>query len=81
MIAANMEVEYNYDAALGKSFRIVKQSGSKMLCERVLKRALESEMEASQDPVTIGARNFHRRADLRIGLIGRGLFTSVATEY
>lgn len=51
VIAAHMEVEYNYDAALGKSFRIVKQSGSKMLCERVLKRALESEMEASQDKV------------------------------
>ena len=49
VIAANLEVEYNYDASLGKSFRIVKQSGSKMLCEKVLKRALESEVEASQD--------------------------------
>jgi hypothetical protein len=49
VIAANMEVEYNYDALMGKSFRIVKQSGSKTLCEKVLKRALESELEASQD--------------------------------
>jgi hypothetical protein len=49
VIAASMEVEYSYDAALGKSFRIVKQSGSKMLSEKVLKRAVESEVEASQD--------------------------------
>jgi hypothetical protein len=44
-----MEVEYQYDAASGKSFRIVKQSGSKILCDKVLKRAVESEKEASQD--------------------------------
>jgi hypothetical protein len=54
VIAANMEVEYNYDAVLGKRFRIVKQSGSKMLCEKVLKRALESEVEASQDNAATG---------------------------
>jgi len=49
VIDANMEVEYNYDAASGKSLRIVKQSGSKMLYEKVLKRAVASEMEALQD--------------------------------
>ena len=49
VIAAKMEVAYHYDAASGKSFRIVTQSGSKMLCEKVLKRAVESEKEASQD--------------------------------
>jgi outer membrane lipoprotein-sorting protein len=49
VIDAKMEVEYHYDAATGKSFRIVTQSGSKMLCEKVLKRAVESEKEASQD--------------------------------
>jgi hypothetical protein len=49
VLAARMEVEFNYDAASGKSFRIVTQSGSKMLCEKVLKRAVESEKEASQD--------------------------------
>jgi hypothetical protein len=51
VIDAKMEVEYNYDAASGKNFRIVKQSGSKMLCEKVLKRAVESEIEAAQDKV------------------------------
>lgn len=48
-IAAKMEVEISYNAATGKSFRIVSQSGSKLLCEKVLKRAVESEKEASQD--------------------------------
>ena len=48
-LAAQMEVEYTYDAASGKSFRIVTQSGSKFLLEKVLKRAMDSEKEASQD--------------------------------
>lgn len=48
-VAAQMEVEYTYDAASGKSFRIVNQSGSKFLLEKVLKRAVDSEKEASQD--------------------------------
>lgn len=49
VITARMEVDYTYNAASGKSFRIVRQSGSRMLCEKVLKRAVESEKEASQD--------------------------------
>jgi hypothetical protein len=48
-VAAQMEVEYTYDAASGKTFRIVTQSGSKFLLEKVLKRAVDSEKEASQD--------------------------------
>jgi hypothetical protein len=44
-----MDVEVNYDAATGKSFRIVSRSGSKLLCDKVLKRAVESEKEASLD--------------------------------
>ena len=48
-VVAKMEVEVKYDASSGKSFRIVSQSGSKLLCEKVLKRAVESEMEASRD--------------------------------
>jgi hypothetical protein len=47
-VAAKMDVEVDYDASSGKSFRIVSQSGSKALCEKVLKRALESEKEAAQ---------------------------------
>jgi hypothetical protein len=47
--AAKMEVEVNFDASSGKRFRIVSQSGSKLLCEKVLKRAVDSETEASQN--------------------------------
>lgn len=48
-IAATMEVEVNYDDGSGKSFRTVSKSGSGLLCDKVLKRAVESEQEASRD--------------------------------
>jgi len=48
-IGARMDVEAHYDAARGMSFRIVSQSGSKFLCDKVLKRAVDSEQEASSD--------------------------------
>ena len=48
-IVAGMDVEVNYDARSGKSFHFLSQSGSKGLCEKVLKRAVESEREAQQD--------------------------------
>lgn len=48
-LAGEMVVEGSFDAASGKSFRIVSQSGSKFLCEKVLKRAVDSEKEAAQD--------------------------------
>lgn len=48
-VNATMEVEVAYDAASGKSFRIISQSGSKFLCDKVLKRAVDSEQEASRD--------------------------------
>ena len=44
-----MEVEVTYDASSGKKFRILSQSGSKALRDGVLKRAIDSEQEASQD--------------------------------
>ncbi|MGA9671407.1 MAG: hypothetical protein WBQ94_19505 [Terracidiphilus sp.] len=47
--AAKMDVEVVYDASTGKNFRIVSESGTKFLCEKVLKRAVDSEKEASQD--------------------------------
>ena len=47
-IDAGMEVLFTYDASSGKNFQIISQTGSKMLCEKVLQRALESEKEASQ---------------------------------
>jgi hypothetical protein len=48
-IAAKMEVEVDYDAPAAKSFRIVTQSGSKLLLEKVLKRLLQTEKDAAQD--------------------------------
>ena len=48
-IGAKMDVLANYDASHGMSFQIVSQSGSKFLCDKVLRRALDSEREASQD--------------------------------
>ena len=48
-LAAGMDVEVTYDASSGKSFRVVSQSGSKFLCEKVLQRAVDSEKEASAD--------------------------------
>lgn len=48
-IAAKMDVEVRFDAASGMSYRILSQGGSKLLCEKVLKRALDSEKEASRD--------------------------------
>lgn len=48
-LAATMEVDLTYDAASGKTFRIVSQSGSHLLCEEVLKRAVDSEEQAQQE--------------------------------
>jgi hypothetical protein len=44
-----MDVEAGYNASTGKTFRVVSQSGSHMLCEKVLKRAVDSEREAAGD--------------------------------
>lgn len=46
-LTAKMDVEINYDASSGKSFRIISESGSHALCQRVLRRAVDSEKEAS----------------------------------
>jgi len=48
-IEARMVVEFDFNAASGKSFHVVSQSGSKILDEKILKRAMESEVEASKD--------------------------------
>jgi hypothetical protein len=48
-LVGEMEVEATYDARKGKSFRILSETGSHALCEKVLKRAVESEREATHD--------------------------------
>ena len=73
VIDAKMEVEYHFDASTGKSFRIVTQSGSKMLCDKVLKRAVESEREAWQEKAATGltAANYSFRLVGSENLSGR----------
>ena len=48
-LGAKLTVEADYDAASGKTFRVVSQSGSSLLVDKVLKRLLESEREAQQN--------------------------------
>lgn len=48
-IDAKLVVEADYDAASGKTFHILSQSGSTLLVNKVLKRLLESEKDAEKD--------------------------------
>ena len=48
-LGAKLTVEADYDAVSGKTFRVVSQSGSSLLVDKVLKRLLESEKEAQQN--------------------------------
>jgi len=48
-LAGKMDVEVKFDAASGKSFRVIAQSGSRILCDKVLMKAVTSEIEASLD--------------------------------
>lgn len=63
---AKMDVEVDYSASGGKSFRIVSVSGSHVLCERVLKRAVASEKEASLN----GGATALTEANYRFRLLG-----------
>jgi hypothetical protein len=51
-IGAKLVVEADYDAISGKTFRVLSQSGSRMLVDKVLKRLLESEKDATRDKNT-----------------------------
>ena len=57
---AKMDVDLSFDSTSGKSFRIISQSGSKLLCDKVLRRAVNSEEEASKDKTstTLSKRNY-----------------------
>lgn len=62
---AEMQVEASYVAPDKKEFKIVSQSGSKLLINRVLLRLLESEKEALQEPMRqqteLSLRNYEFR--------------------
>jgi hypothetical protein len=49
-MTATIVVEATYDAPSSKQFRILSQTGSKMLADHVLKKLLEAEEEAAADP-------------------------------
>ena len=71
-VAAQMEVDAVYDIASGKSFRIVSQSGSKMLIDKVLKRLLESETDAQKQHATeLSAANYKFRLEGMETVAGR----------
>jgi hypothetical protein len=48
-IDAKLVVEADYDAANGKSFKILSQSGNGLLVDKVLKRLVATEKDADQD--------------------------------
>lgn len=49
-LSASMVVEATYDAPDTKHFRIISETGSKLLADRVLKRLLATEEAAARDP-------------------------------
>jgi len=63
-IDADMVVDASFDAGSGKSLRIVSESGSKFLCDKVLKRAVDSEKEASQDKSSTAMTTANYRFEL-----------------
>jgi hypothetical protein len=49
---AEMTVEATYDSPSTKQFKVVSQSGSKLILDRVFKKLMESEQEAAQPEVS-----------------------------
>lgn len=67
-IVAKMDVEIDYSASSGKYLQIISQTGSRTLCEKVLKQAVKSEQEASQDKRATGLTE----ANYKFHLVGTG---------
>ncbi len=65
---AEMTVEATYDSPSTKTFKVVSQTGSKMIIERVFKRLLESEKEAAEPEMH--ARTLLNRDNYSFALIG-----------
>src|SRR3981081_1621863 len=65
---AEMTVAATYDSPSTKSFKVISQTGSKLIVERVFKRLLESEKEAAEPEMH--ARTLLNRANYDIALIG-----------
>jgi hypothetical protein len=65
---AEMTVEAVYNSPATKDFKVVSQSGSKLILDRVFKRLLESEKEATQPAVS--ARTLLNRDNYDFELVG-----------
>jgi membrane peptidoglycan carboxypeptidase len=63
-----MTVEATYDSPSTKEFKVVSQSGSKLILDRVLKKLLESEKEAAQP--AISARTQLNRDNYDFEMVG-----------
>ena len=65
---AEMTVEATYDSPARKNFRVISQSGSKVVIDRVFKRLLESEKEAAEPEMH--AHTLLNRDNYEFALIG-----------
>ena len=65
---AEMTVEATFDSPSTKNFKIISQSGSKLIIERVFKRLLDSEKEAAEPE--IHARTLLNPQNYDIALVG-----------
>jgi hypothetical protein len=65
---AEMTVEATYDKPSSKAFRVVSQSGSKVILDRVFKKLLDSEKEAAQPAMS--ARTQLNRDNYNFELLG-----------
>lgn len=65
---AEMTVDASYDSPSTKNFKVISQSGSKLITERVFKRLLDSEKEAVEPEVHI--RMLLNRNNYDISLVG-----------
>jgi hypothetical protein len=65
---AEMTVEATYDSPSTKTFRVISQTGSKLIIDRVFKRLLESEKEAAEPEMH--ARTLLNRDNYSFALIG-----------
>jgi hypothetical protein len=65
---AEMTVEATYNSPATKDFKVVSQSGSKLILDRVFKRLLESEKEAAQPAVS--KRTLLNRDNYDFALVG-----------
>lgn len=72
-LGARMEVEVTYDSPSAKTFRILSQSGSKILIDKVLKRLVETEKEAEGNKAStaLTAANYRFRLEGTETLDGR----------